>query len=151
MTLETTVKVINTVSNTVIAFMSMYISYSAHKYNKRKISDKVWDKYNLTYSQITESMGLVLRDGFVSNNAYFLIWQARDSCRLYLHKDIQEYTDDLFDLMQKAFSARLLYQDENLGTPKRTEKVKSEYECIEKILNFKPPYTIFQKYLGIKN
>lgn len=105
------------------------------------------------YSKISEALGLVLKLGRVTDEAKSLFWQARDQARLELPKDIQEYSQEVFDKMWEAYllGHNDLASIENGGLPIGEERKRASArhgDIILSLINEKP-YDVFSKYMKV--
>lgn len=113
--------------------------------NELKKEDR--DTFQQVYSKITQSLGLIIEHGEVSDDALSLIWNARDQSRLYLPKEIEKYAEDLFDLIYRMNIERL-QRIQDINQEKREELASNWSKDFQTIMN-KKPHEIFSQYLKL--
>lgn len=116
-----------------------------------KISEKERDIFRSNYQKVSEALGLVLREGNVSNDARELFWKARDEARLELPQDIQDYTESLFKEMLKAYNAHhfLLYEETDLSNNERREHIAEQHSNAINFLMNTNPNEVYSQYMKI--
>jgi len=118
---------------------------------KYQINKDEREIFRAVYRNLSNALGLVFRDGHVSDEALALFWQARDQARLELPVDIYEYSENLLEAARNAFAihrAFLSQTDLPIDT-KRKEKVKEHESYILTFIKAKP-YEQFAKYMRME-
>lgn len=137
-----------------VAYQANKISTEQHKSLKYKISEEERKIFRSNYQMLTEGLGHVLREGMVNDEAKNLFWQVRDQARLELPKDIQDYTQKIFDLMWNAYMDHYhkIYdkQGNAINHPERSAAIKRESEIISQLIKLKPS-EIYSKYMRVSS
>ena len=135
------------------------IAYQAHKISKEqhnklryKIDEDEREIFRSNYKMLTEGLGHVMRDGRIKDEAKNLFWQARDQARLELPKEIQDYTQKIFDLMWEAYTDyyHKIYDGEGqaINHPERSDAIKRNHEIILELIRLKPS-DVYSKYMRL--
>ncbi len=101
------------------------------------------DNYNLVNSFISECW----RAGHVNAKAHNYIYKAFSEARLYLPKDIVEYTELWLNKAKKAFILNFKIEDLPVDN-ERTKIVNEEHDILTEIFKLNP-VEIYRKYIKI--
>lgn len=149
---DTVIDLAGVVVNAFVGVGLIWLAISSNKIAKNQNRIASREVYLSVYDKVTEALGHVFVDGAVKDPAKDLFWQARDRARLELPKELEDYTQQLFDDMWEAY---ILYYNKITGEdrlPKgdeRTEVVNRHSDLIEKLIKSKPN-EVFEKHMRIK-
>lgn len=135
-----------------IDYQANKISKEQHNRLRYKISEDEREIFRSNYNMLTEGLGHVIRDGRVKDEAKTLFWQVRDQARLELPKEIQDYTQKIFDLMWEAYKNHYnkIYDGEGqpINHPERSEAIERNGEIVLELTGLKPN-ELYSKYLKV--
>lgn len=135
-----------------IAYQANKISKEQHNRLRYKISEDEREIFRSNYTRLTEGLGHVMREGRVKDEAKNLFWQVRDQARLELPKEIQDYTQKIFDLMWEAYIDyyHKIYDGDGqpVNHPERSEAIKRNTEIVLELIRLKPS-ELYSKYMKV--
>lgn len=135
-----------------IAYQANKISKEQHDRLRYKIGEDERKIFRSNYNRLTEGLGHVMRDGIVKDEAKDLFWQVRDQARLELPKEIQDYTQKIFDLMWEAYTDyyNKIYNGDGqtINHPDRRVAIKRNSEIVLELIRLKPS-ELYSKYMKV--
>jgi len=135
-----------------IAYQANKISNEQHNKLRYKMSEDEREIFRSNYKMLTEGLGHVMRDGRVKDEAKNLFWQARDQARLELPKEIQDYTQRIFDLMWEAYIDyyHKIYDGDGqpVNHPERSEAIRRNGEIVLELIRLNPS-DLYSKYMKV--
>lgn len=149
--IKTNATVLGVMIDFIIGGFLIVISYKATRIAKNQNNIASRKAYLSVYKKLGKAFSLVSRDGDVTDEARALFWQARDRARLELPKNIERYTQDLFDKMMKAHRLySQLYGEGSLPVGEKRNKIASQNCAIIKELMEEHPHLIFRNHMKVK-
>lgn len=155
------VKTIEIVGTFLIGGAGIYIGWSANQValsnyklaeeqareGKRKLTKDDKEMLIENYNKVSKALEIVFREGDVTNEAFSLIWQARNQAKLFLPKKIEDFTQELQQLFIEA--NHKLQALKNIPiSEERSQVVDEKCVLVTKILRYKP-HEIYSEYLKL--